>query len=159
MRSVVYYASRSGNTRHVAEAVAEGLRHAGEAEVFSVDEGPAGISDGIDLMVVGGPTEAHGVTQPMVEFLDRMPTLRGTLAVAAFDTRLHWPRWLSGSAAEGIAHRLQAAGGHLVAAPESFVVSMKPEIDPEELARAQAWGASLPDSVRAASSTPTGAAG
>lgn len=77
MRSVVYYASRSGNTRRVAEAIAEGLRHAGEAEVLSVGGGPAGISDGIDLMVVGGPTEAHGVTQPMVEFLDRMPTLRG----------------------------------------------------------------------------------
>jgi flavodoxin len=157
MRSVVYYATRSGNTRRVAEAVAEGLRHASEAKVLSVEEGPAGISDLVDLVVVGGPTEAHGMTQPIVEFLDRI-ALTGTPAVAAFDTRLHWPRWLSGSAADGIGERLQAAGGHLVAAPESFIVSMKPEIEPEELARARAWGATLPGRMQASPRTPTGAA-
>jgi len=32
------------------------------------------------------------------------------------------------------------------------------EIEPEELKRARAWGASLPDRVQAASRTPTGAA-
>jgi hypothetical protein len=91
-----------------------------------------------------------------VEIRSRNSTERS--AVAAFDTRVHWPRRLSGSAADGIAARLQAAGGSLVAPPESFIVTMTPEIEPGELARARAWGAPLPRHVDAASRIPTHAA-
>ena len=65
MNCVVIYASRSGNTAKVAEAIAGGLRPRGSVQLLSVDEAPAVLSDGFDLLVVGGPTEAHGMTEPM----------------------------------------------------------------------------------------------
>jgi len=144
MRSVVYYATRYGNTRRVAEAIADGLRSNGTAEVRSVDEGPAALTDEVDLVAVGGPTEGHGMTPPILSFLGRLPpgALAGRAAVA-FDTRVRWPRWLSGSAAEGIRERLGRAGANAPVASESFIVSTKPEIESGELARARAWGITL----------------
>lgn len=143
MKSVVLYATRSGNTRRVAEAIADGLRSAGSAEVRSVTDA-AQIDAGTDLVVLGGPTEGRHMTPAMVEFLDRLPdeALRGR-TVAAFDTRVDWPRWLSGSAAEGIRRRVERMGARTPVPSESFIVSMKPEIRPDELERARTWGASL----------------
>jgi len=143
---VVIYASRSGNTAKVAEAIAGGLRPRGSIQLLSVDEAQAVFSDGFDLLVVGGPTEAHGMTEPMTRFFDQLASgsLQGK-AAAAFDTRLHWPHWLSGSAASGIAERLTESGAHVIAGPESFIVSRKPLLEPGELERAAAWGASLAD--------------
>ena len=159
MKSVVFYASRKGNTRLVAEAIADGLRAGGSTEVLSVEGGTASIDDGTDLIVVGGPTEAHGMTEPIVRFLDRISTVAEARAAAAFDTRVHWPRLLSGAAADGIAKRLQAIGARLVVPPESFIVSTKPDLLPGELERARAWGASLADYVQRELLTTTRAAG
>jgi len=144
MRGVVFYATRYGNTRRVAEAIADGLRSNGTAEVHSVEDGPSPITDEVDLVAVGGPTEGHGMTPPVLKFLGQLPplALAGRAAVA-FDTRVSWPRWLSGSAAEGIRERLGRAGATAPVGAESFLVSMKPEIGPDELARARAWGATL----------------
>lgn len=77
--------------------------------------------------------------------LDSNPhrTLTGR-ASAAFDTSVNWPRWLSGSAAEGIRQRLERVGAKRpTVATESFIVSMEPEMPPGELERARSWGASL----------------
>ena len=159
MKTVVYYASRTGNTRAVAEQVAEVLRGRGEATAVPIDDAPDRIEDDVDLVVVGGPTEGHGVTPPMRLFLKTIGS-RGLagLEVAAFDTRIGWPRLLSGSAAEGIAKRLVAAGARLIAAPESFVVSTKPALQPGELARAATWGARLADIAREGRLGPIGLA-
>ena len=159
MKSVVFYASRKGNTRLVAEAIADGLRAGGSTQVLSVEDGAASIDDGTDLIVVGGPTEGHGVTEAVVRFLDRISSNAAIPAAAAFDTRVHWPRLLSGAAAEGIAQRLRGMGARLVAPPESFIVSMKPELLPGELERARSWGASLGDHVQAEFVTTSTAAG
>jgi flavodoxin len=144
MKSIVIYATRKGNTRRVAEAIADGLRADGTVEVHDVDEGHASLMEEADLLVIGGPTEAHGVTEPMVAFLDRLPesALVGR-AAAAFDTRVRWPRFLSGSAAEGIRQRLEQAGANRPVPTESFIVTMEPEVEPDELERARAWGAAL----------------
>lgn len=144
MTALIYYASRSGNTHLVAEAIAKGLRRHTETEVRAVGDGPGALRDEVSLVIVGGPTEGHGVNEEMSRFLDRLPdaALAGR-AAAAFDTRLHWPRWLSGSAADRIRERLERAGARLPVATESFIVSMKPEITPEELDRAVAWGDAL----------------
>ena len=69
MRSIVYYASHSGNTERAATVIADALRAHGPVEVAHVSNGPAAITDEVDLVVVGGPTEGHGMVPEMVEFL------------------------------------------------------------------------------------------
>ena len=51
----------------------------------------------------------------MKAFLDRLPagSLEGVMA-AAFDTRIDWPKLLSGAASKGIAQRLEAKGARLI---------------------------------------------
>jgi hypothetical protein len=58
---------------------------------------------------------------------------------AAFDTRLNWPHFVSGSAADAIARRLEMAGAEVLRPQGSFLVTMKPELRPGELARASDW--------------------
>jgi len=144
MKSVVMYGSRYGNTERVARAIADGLRVCGEVELRSVAEAPGTLA-GADLVVIGGPTEGHGDTPAIEGFLDAMDAgaLNGIHA-AAFDTRLDWPRWLSGSAGAAITNRLNVLGADVVTPPASFVVEGKvPELKPGELDRAIAWGDTL----------------
>jgi len=144
MNSIVIYGSRHGNTHKIAEAIASELRRHGTAHLFAIDEAPTTFPKA-DLVVVGGPTEAHRMTQPMVEFFDRFGKreLEG-IAAAGFDTRLGWPRWLSGSAANGITARLRQAGARVIGPEASFTVAGKyPVLEPGELARATAWAATL----------------
>lgn len=144
MHSLVIYASRSGNTRTIAEAIGRGLETHGTARVVSIDEVSPARPPGVDLLVIGAPTEGHGIYPPMVEWLDRLPSqVMADLPVAAFDTRINWPRVLSGSAAAGISARLTRLGACQVAPPESFIVNKKPALLPGEADRATAWGAAL----------------
>jgi flavodoxin len=144
VQSIVIYATRTGNTRLVATAIAEVLARHGEVHVRSAEEAIAALPEPGDLLVVGGPTESHGAPQPILQFLDQLGqrSLDG-LAVAAFDTRLRWPRLLSGSAADVIAARLEALGARLVVPAESFLVDRKPSLLRGELERAPAWAASV----------------
>jgi flavodoxin len=147
MNSTVIYASRSGNTQHVAERVADALRERGDVEIFEVEKAPTDLSHA-DLVVIGGPTEAHGMTAPMSEYLDRLDSASlQHRPVAVFDTRLAWPRFLSGSAAEGISRKLRADGALVVLTPESFIVSSKPELQPGELDRATRWANEVAQAV------------
>jgi flavodoxin len=159
MKSLVLYATRKGNTARVAQAIADGLRPAGTVDIRSVDEAPATIGDEFDLVVIGGPTEGRHMTPQMFEYLERLPerAFAGVVA-AAFDTRVDWPRWMSGSAAEGIRRELEQMGAIPPIETASFIVTMKPEILPEELERATAWAASLIDRVRATATTAGAAA-
>jgi hypothetical protein len=99
----------------------------------------------VDLLVVGGPTHAHGMSrsstrrtavddkkntfaEPTIapglrEWMDGLPSGAERLA-AAFGTRIDKPAFLTGSAAKGIARRLKHHGYRLVVGPESFLVSM-----------------------------------
>jgi flavodoxin len=140
MRALVVYESMYGNTERVARAIGSALGEAGKVEVMSIDEA-ASVPADVDLLVVGGPTHAHGVEASMKAYLDRMPAegLAGR-AAAAFDTRLKWPKLVTGAASKGIAERLERKGARVIAEPESFLVtdSDGPLLDGEE-ARASAW--------------------
>ena len=145
MNTVIVYGSRYGNTRTVAESIAGVLRRQGSVRILSAQES-AGIAwPEVDLVVVGGPTEAHGITPALEDFFAALPA--GCLwgkAAAAFDTRLRWPRWLSGSAASGISHRLAEAGANIVAPKASFLVAGSPPVNkPGELERASRWAIAL----------------
>ena len=156
MNAAVVYESSFGNTRTLAEAIGSALA----AHVYSVDDEPPEL-DGLDLLVVGAPTHVHGLSgvrsrqaahgqgAPAVpgigarEWLERMPETHG-LAVAAFDTRPDRPAFLTGSAARGIAKRLERHGCTLATGPESFLVEGTPgPLAAGEAQRAAAWGRSL----------------
>lgn len=149
MKSVLIYASRSGNTRIAAEAIGQSLARRGSATLLSVEDAPSRIPEGTDLLVLGGPTEGHGLSEPMKAYLERLEadSVQG-LAAAAFDTRLDWPRWLSGSAADRIADALRERGARMIAREESFIVTMEPALEPGEADRAAAWGDRLAELVR-----------
>jgi flavodoxin len=149
MNSLVVYGSRHGNTRKIAEAIAGELGKHGVVHVVSAEDAPQFLAEPTDLVVVGGPTEAHRMTEPVAQLFDGMP--KGRLvgkAAAAFDTRLRWPAWLSGSAASGIAQRLRQARARVIAPEVSFFVGGKlPALEPGEVERAAAWAASLAATV------------
>lgn len=156
MNSIVIYASRYGNTRQVAEAITEGLRSHGAVHLLAMDEVTAIPSEGIDLIVIGGPTEVHGMTEPVARFFDSMGarSFQGK-AVAIFDTRYRWPRWLTGSASATMTRRLRRMGARVIALPESFFVMDTanaptpgdPLLEPGELERATAWAELLTDAA------------
>lgn len=165
MNSVVIYASHFGNTRKIAEAIAGALHRHGEVHVFSVDEAPATFPAGTDLVLVGGPTEQHKMTEPVAEFFDRLaPSALEGIAAAAFDTRLHWPRWLSGSAGSGITEKLRQTGARVIAPAESFFIkgiagtggSSSAELDSGELERAAQWAATVASSAAASAPAAPG---
>jgi len=149
MKSIVMYASRYGNTRRIAEAITETLQAHGEAQLFPADEALPVLAKGVDLVVIGGPTEAHRMTKPVVRLFAQMG--RGALqgmAAAAFDTRVRGSRLLTGSAGSGVARKLRRVGAQLIVPVESFFVrnqsdSERPELEPGELERAAAWAESL----------------
>lgn len=158
MKSLVIYTSHFGNTRKIAEAVASGLRHHGSAQTLMVDDVRAQLPAGTDLVVIGGPTEQHGMTEPLIRFFARLePGALAGIDAAAFDTRLRWPRWLSGSAAAAIEARLREMDAQLIAPAQSFFIKgiagtggrNTAELDSGEVERAQAWANSLADSLRA----------
>jgi dienelactone hydrolase len=64
--------------------------------------------------------------------------------VAVFDTRAHKPELLVGSAAHGVARRLQRQGYRLIVEPESFFVQGTPgPLEDGELERAAEWAEAL----------------
>lgn len=157
----VVYESMFGNTREVAEAVASGLREDGEVEVHEVSEaGP--LPPDLDLVVVGGPTHAFGLSRASTRedagtkahravesasmgVREWLAGLDGSTlpAYATFDTRVNHPR-VPGSAAKKAARRLRRMGATQAADPESFWVegTEGPLVD-GELDRARGWGRAL----------------
>src|SRR4029453_4990248 len=102
-----------GNTETVARAVADGMAGLFEGTVADVRTMPRAL--GMDVIVVGGPTHAFGMSRPSTpqnavrqgaeraggvdvglrDWLDTSPQLTG-IAAAAFDTKVDRP--LVGSA-------------------------------------------------------------
>ena len=165
MNTLVVYESIYGNTRAIAEAVADGL---GGAAVASVAGAPAELGD-TELLVVGGPTHMHGLAtnrsrQIAAEAAEEDkgtrvepdaaagPGLRSWLAdladragarAATFDTRLDRAPWLTGVASRGIAKRLRHHGYEVVASESFLVHDTEGPLEDGELDRARAWGAEL----------------
>ncbi len=167
MRALVIYESMFGNTKRVADAVADGIAPQFVVETVEVSHAPIEIADDIDLLVIGGPTHVHGMTTvksrasavertpvPLVsrgigirEWLEQARPAVRHLPAAAFDTRIKAPVFLTGSAASGFAKRLRAAGFRLAAPARSFLVAREGALDDllveGELEAARAWGATL----------------
>ena len=63
MGALVVYESMFGNTKAIAEAVAEGLATRMRAEVVEVGSAPAHVGREIALLVAGGPTHAFSMSR------------------------------------------------------------------------------------------------
>lgn len=151
MKSVVVFDTRSGNTRRVAEAIAAALAEFGDVRTLAAQDASATVWEHCDLLVVGGPTEGRHATPAVQAFFDRLPAnaLRGIAAVA-FDTRLDWPRLISGSAAADIHHWLRETGADVIAPDESFLVTTEPRLKEAELERAPIWARMVAQAAQAA---------
>lgn len=172
MRVAIVYESMFGNTRLVANAIADGLRDTDPnvelALTSTVDADAAGLA-GADLVIVGAPTHAFRMSTPasrreavhpksgaapkgavepgadgqgMRDVLAQLPRGRVGQRGAAFDTRMRGP--ITGSAAQGMARRLKRAGYALACPAIGFAVQTPggPLVE-GELDRARAWGARL----------------
>lgn len=145
MNTLVLYESQYGNTQKVAELVGKALEAHGPVRVTSiVNYQPALLID-VDLLVIGAPTQAHGMTVPMKEFVDRLEARTDGLPVAIFDTRVKGPMLLWGSAARAIASRLAEKGFREIGGPENFIVSFTrpPQLASGEEEHASAWATKL----------------
>lgn len=168
MKTVVLYESMFGNTRQVAEAIAEGLGESSYVEVCPIGAVSAMPLAEVDIVVVGAPTHAHTLSTPasradakrQAANVDHHLTLEpdatgagirewieamqpGSGAFAAFDTRTDIPRILSGAASARIDRELRKRGMHAIVPPESFTVSRENRLDPGERERAHQWGATI----------------
>src|SRR5579864_4983698 len=97
MNTLIVYESQYGNTKHVAELAGEELKAHGPVRVVSIAHYQPAFLEGVDLVLVGGPTQAHGATAHMHEFMNRFVSDPKGIASAAFDTRLSGPIILTGS--------------------------------------------------------------
>lgn len=172
MSVLIVVESMYGNTRAVADALAQGMR--GELEdggrprdvvVLDVAQAPARIGPDVELLLLGGPTHAFSMSREstrkdaltvagasgsaargMREWIDAAegnPTLR----VITFDTRVK-VRFIPGSAARSAAEALQEHCFGRAERGETFWVQDKAgPLRPGELERAAAWGAELADKL------------
>jgi hypothetical protein len=163
MRALVVYESMFGNTKQVAVAIAKGLAARVPVEVVEVAHAPETLGDDVDLVVVGGPTHAFGLSSPRTrrtaaarstgplvsqgkgvrEWVSCLHLHRDHTVVATFDTHVD-TKWFPGSAAKRLDGTLHAMGMRRLAAPSSFYVrdSAGPLVD-GEIERAEMLGRRL----------------
>jgi hypothetical protein len=159
-RAVVVCESMFGNTRAIAEAIAESLVQGFDrVEVFDVADAPSTF-EGVCLLVVGAPTHAFGMSRPSTrqaavdqgaptgaargvrEWLAAVDRPSTAIRAAVFDTRVRKPL-VPGSAAQAVRRRLRRLGFD-VFAPVSFGVTGTPgPLVEGELDRARQWAAAL----------------
>jgi hypothetical protein len=163
MAALVVFESMFGNTHQIADAVTEGLSEHLPVEQVEVGAAPTIIGHDVELLVIGGPTHAFGLSRAgtrqsaaqqaedglvstgigLREWLGALPEGSSDVAVATFDTRISRPR-LPGSAAAAAEKRLRRLGFRILARSQSFFVegTTGPLLRGER-ERARRWGEEL----------------
>ena len=138
MKTLVIYDSAFGNTKKIAEAIAEGIG----AEVINVSEAKACEMRNYELIIVGSPIQGWRPLASMTNFLSALPkeSLKG-IKVAAFDTRINI--FVHGDAVQKMAKALAAAGAEVVGTEFFYVKDKEGPIVEGETERAVAWAKSL----------------
>jgi flavodoxin len=151
MNTLVVYESQFGNTKKVAQAIGRAFESAGPVRVVGIEGFEPSFIAGVDLLLVGGPTQAHGMTPSMAQFLDDLSSKPAGIAAAAFDTRIKGPVFLWGAAARDISAKLRGAGFNLVGPPRSFLVNLakQPDLYEGEIEKAVSWASELRGRVEA----------
>jgi flavodoxin I len=150
MHILVIYESQFGNTEQIARAIAQALGECGSVHLVPMVKTDDALEQGVDLLVLGSPTQHHGATPEMLAWLDHIPpnTLDG-MSIAVFDTRYHMSKLFSGSAAQVIGKEVRNRGGRLIAPPESFFVTVREgPLEAGEVERAVVWANALAATLR-----------
>jgi Flavodoxin len=164
VEALVVFESMFGNTQIIAKAVADGLSSRMSVDLVEVGDAPTVIGDDVELLVVGGPTHAFGMSRPgtrqgaakqaeqgvvsagigLREWLAGVQGGTRTTAAAAFDTRFKKPSFLVGSAARRAEKLLRKLGFRVAIPAESFFVAGAPgPLLDGEPDRARGWGVML----------------
>jgi len=153
MNALVVYYTKFGNTRRVAEAIAEALSRAGDALVVDIDQLSAADLEAADLVVFGSPTHYQNLPAAVRDALQALPkrALSGK-SVAAFDTsRPAWAPLMRMTAAHRLLPRLRRLGGRRVVRAETFTIESlnrktEDRVDrllPGQIERAQSWAETI----------------
>lgn len=112
MNAVRYY-SRSGNTRLVANAIADAIH----VKAVSVDQSDAPLSEKADVLFIGGALYAYGLDKHLKTYLASLDPAKVGKAVI-FSTS-----WISRHSIDLIRNALASKG--IAVAPETFYVKNK----------------------------------
>lgn len=157
MNNLIVYESAWGNTRAIAEAIATGLPREPPAEVVPVSAAPPLQDLQVDLLVVGAPTHAFGLSRPgtredahrrggqalsggLREWIDAADGSH--LTVASFDTHVRRPN-LPGAASRSAAKKLRRLGCTVLDRQSFWVDGYEGPLLDGEVDRARAWGKGL----------------
>ena len=145
MKTLIVYDSQFGNTEQIAQRIANALCDVGQVQMIHADPAHPLWLQGVDLLIVGSPTQVWNATTAMRSTLkNTSPQLFHHLAVACFDTRFRKSRWMTGSAALNLAKQLCAMGANLLLPPESFFVESKEgPLASWEVTRATEWALNI----------------
>jgi flavodoxin len=146
MKALVVYDSVFGNTEKIAMQI--GKVFGPKKNIVRIRKVTPGLLEGINLLIVGSPTNGFCPTPGTSVFLRDLQLKH--IKVAAFDTRIDkayvkklfvkFFMKIWGYAAEPIAKMLVNAGGELVVPPEGFyVIGNAGPLRDGELARARKW--------------------
>jgi flavodoxin len=147
MKALVVYHSLYGNTKQVAEAIAEVFQEADAARAISADGLTVKELEGMDVVVMGTPTHKMNLPEalrPVLEGLSKQ-ALAG-VPIAAFDTSYEMSAFLARfTAAKRIDRKLRKLGGKRLVPPETFHVHRHHEgpLFDGEIERAEDWAESM----------------
>jgi flavodoxin len=156
MNALVVYDSAFGNTEKIAHAIRRGLKISTNVVVRHVEQIKSSDLEGLNLLILGSPTQRFSPTKKVNDFLKSIPAggLRG-VKVAAFDTRFTQEKIgeirildifvsIFGYAAQPIANAMKKKGGELLVEPEGFYVAdTEGPLLEDEIARAEKWAQTL----------------
>ncbi len=136
--TLIIYDSTYGNTKIIAESIAETLG----AKCISVNDF-RDTDMRYDLIIVGCPINAWRPTPGIAAFLKSLaPSQLKGINAAAFDTRVK--SIFSGNAAKRIAKALQDSGANLIVPPMGFYVEgNKGPLLENEVERAVSWAKTI----------------
>jgi flavodoxin len=77
MKTCVLYFSRTGNTKRLAQAIAESTN----ATVFDVSSSEPSVAKDFDLLILGTPTEGFSPAKETVTFVQSMPKVENKKAI------------------------------------------------------------------------------
>jgi flavodoxin len=147
MNALVVYYSLYGNTRKVAEEIAEVIRKMAAVRTLSVEKLSPGDLKQLDLVVMGTPTHRMNLPQVVRSAFENLPrrSLQGA-SFAAFDTSYDVSAFLARfTASKKLDRKLRKLGGRRLLPPETFHVHPHhegPLLD-GEIERGKTWAEAI----------------
>jgi flavodoxin len=150
MNALIVYFSKFGNTKRVAEAIAEELEREVSVQVIHSDELATSALGNVDLVIMGTPTHNMNLPKSVRPVFERLPRrILPKTPIAAFDTSYKLSAFLSRfTAAKKLARELRRLGGKRIVPPETFhVMEREGPLFEGELDRAREWTRSIMDKL------------